>query len=229
MLDSIAAAAETAGVLIVTGDTKVIERRSDQPGMMINTTGIGRLRDDCDLGAGRISIGDAILINGPVAEHGIAVMSAREGLEFETEVRSDAACLNTLVGALLDSGADVKFLRDPTRGGLAGVLADLVADTGLGLEIDEDSVSVTPAVRGACEMLGLDPLEVANEGKVVAVVSSASADAALDAVRNNPLGDRAAIIGRFVDTAPPIAELITRSGGRRVVSRPHGEQLPRIC
>jgi hydrogenase expression/formation protein HypE len=230
ILDSVAAAAAGAGAVIATGDTKVIERRSQgDSSLMINTTGVGRMRDDVDLDGSRIKPGDAVLINGPVAEHGLAVMSAREGLAFETEIKSDAACLHGLIAALLDSGADVKFMRDPTRGGAAGVLVDLAELTGLSVEIEEAAVPVTPASRGAADMLGLDPLTVANEGKVIAVVPGDRAETALGAMASNPLGRGAAVLGRMTDRTPALVELVTRAGGRRMVSRPYGEELPRIC
>jgi len=225
---SIASAAAEAGVVIATGDTKVVERR-DAEGMTITTAGVGELRQDTDLAAGRIAPGDALILSGNLAEHGLAVMSARKGLSFQTELRSDVAPLGGLVGAILDSGADVKFLRDPTRGGLAGLLADLADETSLGIEIDEEAVPVTPAARNTADMLGLDVLTVANEGKVVAVVAADGAEAALAACRAHPLGQAGAVIGRFVDAELPLVEMITGVGGRRIVSRPYGEDLPRIC
>ena len=225
---SIAEAADDAGVVIATGDTKVIERR-EAAGMTVTTAGLGELRGGTDLSAGRIEPGDALILSGNLAEHGLAVMSARKGLSFQTDLRSDVAPLNGLVGAMLASGADVKFLRDPTRGGLAGVLADLADETSLGIEIDEESIPVTPAARNTADMLGLDPLTVANEGKLVAAVAAKDAAAALAACRGHPLGRAAAVIGRFGHAQPPIVEMITRPGGRRIVSRPYGQDLPRIC
>jgi hydrogenase expression/formation protein HypE len=232
IIASIAQAASEAGVVVATGDTKVVERRNSAtsaPGMTITTAGVGRLDRTLDLSPGRVEPGDAVLINGPVAEHGLAVMSAREDLSFQTEIRSDAAPLAGLIAATLDSGADVKFLRDPTRGGLAGLLADLSEDTSLSVEITETALPLTPPCRSAADMLGLDPLTVANEGKVVAVVASGDAQAALQAMRNHPLGTKAAIIGQVTPSDPPLVELVTRVGGRRIVSRPYGEDLPRIC
>jgi len=229
IIASIAAAAEEADVPVATGDTKVIERRGEGDGMTITTAGVGVLDDATDLSASRIAPGDALILNGPLAEHGLAVMSARKGLSFQTDLVSDAACLNGLTRALLDSGADVKFLRDPTRGGLAGLLVDLAEDTRLAIEIDEDAIPLTPAARNTADMLGLDPLTVANEGKIVAAVAPATAPAALEACRRHPLGRSAAVIGRFVKSDLPLVELITRAGGRRIVSRPYGEDLPRIC
>ncbi len=228
ILDSIAAAADEAGVAVATGDTKVIERRRGD-GLMINTAGLGELRDDARLDAARIQPGDAVLFSGRIAEHGLAVMSAREHLTFQTALLSDAAPLTGLVAALLESGAEVKFLRDATRGGVAGVLADLAEATGLTLEIDEARIPLSAAARNTAELLGLDPLTVANEGKLVAVVAEADAERALAACRAHALGRHGAVVGAFVDAAPPLAELLTRSGGRRMVMRPYGEELPRIC
>lgn len=228
VLDSIARTAREAGVAICSGDTKVVERgRGD--GLIITTTGIGEPRGDARLGTDRIAAGDAILVSGNIAEHGLAIMSAREGLAFETSLRSDAAALNGLVAALLDSGADVKFMRDPTRGGVAGVLADLAEETRLSLEVEEEAIPISTVCRHAAELLGLDPLAVANEGKIVAVVAREDADRALRALRAHPLGRRAAIVGSFLDVQPALAELVTRAGGRRVIQRPYGEELPRIC
>lgn len=230
---SIAATAREAGVEVVTGDTKVIERRSgaepSPTGLFINTAGVGRLRPDARLGFERIEVGDALLVNGPIAEHGLAVMSVRSGIEFESSLRSDVAPLNGLIAGVLESGADVKFLRDATRGGIAGVLADICEARNLTIEIDETQVPLTPTARHAAEMLGLDPLTVANEGKCVILVAAKDAELALAACRAHPLGRNAAIIGRVTDTTPALVELITRAGGRRVVQRPYGEELPRIC
>ena len=225
---SIAASAQAAGVVIATGDTKVVERRGGD-GMVVTTAGVGELRAGVELTAERIEPGDVLLINGPIGEHGLAVMSARENLAFETELRSDVAPLGGLIGRLLDSGAEVKFLRDPTRGGLAGVLADLAEETDLSIETEQTAVPITQTTHHTAEMLGLDPLTVANEGKVVAVVAAADGPKALEALRDHRLGAAAAAIGRFTDTSPALVELITRSGGRRIVSRPYGEDLPRIC
>ncbi len=240
VIASIAATAKEAGVEVVTGDTKVIERRQAQmqgaaagglpeAGLFINTAGVGRLRAGVRLGVERVEVGDAILVNGNIAEHGLTVMSVRGGIEFESSLRTDAAPLNGLIADVLGSGADVKFLRDATRGGIAGVLADVSDARGLTVEIEETCVPLSVTARHAAEMLGLDPLAVANEGKIVAVVAARDAERALAACRNHPLGRNAAIIGRIVDTTPPLVELITRAGGRRVVQRPYGEELPRIC
>jgi len=228
IVDSIAATAREAGVAIATGDTKVIERgRGD--GMMITTAGVGELAQDVKLDPRRVQPGDGLIVSGHIAEHGLAVMSAREGLNLVTEIRSDAAPLAGLVQALIGCGGEVKFLRDPTRGGVAGVLADLVDDSGLGLEIVEENLPITTACRHAYELLGLDPLSVANEGKLVAVVSEGDIEKTLEVCRSHPVGRDAACVGRFVVAVPPLAELITTIGGRRIVQRPYGEELPRIC
>jgi hydrogenase expression/formation protein HypE len=231
---SMATTAREAGVEIVTGDTKVIEHRhAAAPGrggeLFVNTAGIGRLRPGAPLGLARVQPGDAILVNGCIAEHGLAVMSVRSGIEFESSLRSDAAPLNGLIAGVLNRGTDVKFMRDATRGGLAGVLADISEGARVSIEIEETRVPLTPTARHAAEMLGLDPLTVANEGKCVLVVAARHANTALAAFRAHPLGAHAAVIGRVIDTQPALVELVTRAGGRRVVQRPYGEELPRIC
>ena len=229
IVESIAASAEEAGVVVATGDTKVIEH-GGSGGMTVTTAGVGELADDVALDTAAIRPGDAILLTGRIAEHGLAVMSAREGVRFQTSLLSDAAPLTGLVQALLASGGAVRFLRDPTRGGLAGVLADLAEATRLSVEIDEAAVPLSPAARHASELLGLDPLTVANEGKVVAVVAAADAPRVLAACRAHPLGADGAVIGRFGEASDwPLVELLTRAGGRRIVQRPYGEELPRIC
>jgi len=234
---SISATAAEAGVNIVTGDTKVIESRQPAPGsgnqardgLFINTAGVGRRRAGLKLDLSRVRPGDLILINGTIADHGLTIMSVRSGIEFESELRTDAAPLNGLIAALLDSGADVRFMRDATRGGLAAVLADISEGAGVSIEIVEEHLPVSRTARHAAEMLGLDPITVANEGKVVAVVAPADGERALAALQSHPLGRQAACIGRVAGSQPPLVELVTRIGGRRVVQRPYGEELPRIC
>lgn len=228
VLDSIARAGQEAGVVVATGDTKVVEQRGG-PGMTITTAGLGVVHKDVRLLPTRIAPGDALLLSGRLAEHGLAVMSVRRNLSFQTDLRSDVAPLNELTTVLLDCEADVKFMRDPTRGGLAGVVTDLAEQTALTLEVDESAIPLSPAAKNTADMLGLDPLTVANEGKLLAVVAGDSADRALEACRSHPLGRQAAIVGHFTDATPPLAELITRGGGRRVIQRPYGEELPRIC
>jgi len=230
VLESIAAAVHEARVEIVTGDTKVIERRGDAPpGMFINSAGIGRMRANANLDVMRTQVGDAVLVSGTLADHGLTIMARRGGIEFESSLCSDAAPLGDLIDRLLSSGADVKFLRDATRGGLAGVLTDIVQRTTLSIEINENVLPITPTARHAAEMLGLDPLNVANEGKVVCVVAGTDAKSALAVLREDPFGRNAALIGHVTSSTPPLVELLTRSGGRRIVQRPYGEDLPRIC
>ncbi|MBL8879536.1 MAG: hydrogenase expression/formation protein HypE [Phycisphaerales bacterium] len=227
---SITRAADEAGVAIVTGDTKVIERHAGQPpALIINTAGIGRLLCAAPPDANRIRAGDRVIVNGFIADHGLAVMSAREGLKFETPLRSDAAPLNHLIARLADSGIDVRFMRDATRGGVAGVLADVCDATGLSVVIEESQTPVSQPARMAAEMLGLDPLTVANEGKVVIVISESDVMKALELLRTDPLGRNAACMGTITADRPALVELVTRTGGRRVMQRPYGESTPRIC
>ena len=237
ILADIAATAAEAGVPVVTGDTKVIERRQRSgvgnddvaDGLFINTAGVGVRRLDARLGVDRVQPADTVLFSGRIAEHGLTILSVRNGIEFDTELRTDAAPLNHLVAALLDSGADVKFLRDATRGGVAGVLTDVSEGRNVGVEIEEERLPVSRTARHAAEMLGLDPLVTANEGVIVAVVAGADAERALAALRGDPRGRNAAVVGRIVESDPPMVELLTQAGGRRVVQRPYGEELPRIC
>ncbi len=228
VIASISATAREAGVEIVTGDTKVIERRSGD-GLFVNTAGIGRLRSGTNLSIASVEPGDVIIINGRLADHGLTIMSVRSGIEFESDLRSDARPLNRLIGRVLDSRAEVKFIRDATRGGLAGVLADISEESRLSIEVDEDRIPISPTARHAAEMLGLDPLSVANEGKIVCVVAGDDAAVVLDAMRSQPEGREAAVIGRVTSTDPPLVELNTSAGGQRIVQRPYGEELPRIC
>lgn len=230
VMQSIGDAAREANIRVVTGDTKVIERRGDAaPGLFINTAGVGVLPPGREMGVERVQVGDRILINGPIADHGLAVMSLRNGMEFETPLQTDAAPLNALIAAVLEACPGVRFMRDATRGGVAGVFADLCAGCGQSVEIDEAAIPLSPTARHASEILGLDPLEIANEGKVVMVVAEAEADAALAVLRAHEYGRGAQVIGRVTDTQPPLVELLTTAGGRRIVQRPYGEQLPRIC
>lgn len=230
---SIAAAAHEAGVTVVTGDTKVIERRvlggTQTPELLINSAGIGRRREGVRLDVRGIQVGDAIVVSGPIAEHGLAVMSVRSGVEFDSALRSDAAPLNGLIRAVLDAGVHVRFMRDATRGGLASVLCDICDGSGLSVEIDESRVPITGAARHAAEMLGLDPLAVANEGVCVFVIPPEEQGAVVRACAGHVYGRRAAVVGRVSAGRPALVELITRVGGRRVVQRPYGEDLPRIC
>ena len=228
IVDSIRTAAESAGVDIVTGDTKVIEGgRGD--GIMITTAGIGRLRKDADISISRIQEGDVIIVTGNIAEHGLAVMSAREGFEFETSIKSDAACLNSLTGAIFEAGCDVKFMRDPTRGGFANVVCDICEHSNLSVEVFEKQIPIERGVVHLSEVLGLDPLSVANEGKIVIVAEKDHGRKIVDICRSHELGHAAAIVGTVTSGEPAVSQLVTRSGGRRIIQRPYGEQLPRIC
>ena len=228
IVQSMAAAARAAGVRVVTGDTKVVERGHGD-GLYITTTGVGVIAPGVNPRPDRLSPGDALLVNGPLGDHGIAIMSLRAGLQFETEIVSDSAPLNGLVGEILAACPDVHAMRDLTRGGLAAATNELARDSQVGLEIDEPAVPVRPAVAGACDMLGLDPLHVANEGKLLAVVPAEFAEAVLTAMCRHPLGERAALIGRVTDTHPGVVVGQTAIGGRRVIDLPAGELLPRIC
>ncbi len=221
-------AAANAGVEIVTGDTKVVEKGSAD-GIFVNTTGIGLVREGITLSAAQARPGDAILVSGMLGDHGIAILAEREGLRFETAVQSDSAPLHTLVASLLQATREVRCLRDPTRGGLSSTLNEIAASSGVGMELEETSIPVREEVRGACEMLGLDPLYVANEGKLVAIVAPASAEAALRALQNHPLGKDARIIGRVTPEHPRMVVMRTPFGTTRIVDMLSGDQLPRIC
>jgi hydrogenase expression/formation protein HypE len=222
------AAASAAGVAVVAGDTKVVERgRGD--GLAIVTTGIGIVPGGIALGAAGVRAGDVVIVSGTLGDHGMAVMSVRESLGFEADIVSDSAPLHELVAALLAACPATRMLRDPTRGGLAATLNEIATAAGVGIEIDEAAVPVRPVVAAACEMLGLDPLTVANEGKVVAVVPAESAADALAALRAHPLGRAAVRLGRIVPDHAGVVALATRVGGRRIVPLPIGADLPRIC
>lgn len=221
-------AARAAGVSIVTGDTKVVDAGHGD-GVYINTAGIGLVPGDVDLGPHRVIPGDRIIVSGPIARHGIAVLSVRDGLAFGSQITTDSAPLNGLVRVLLGSGADVKMMRDPTRGGLATTLNEIASASRMGIEIVERSVPVDDDVRAACGFLGLDPMQVANEGRLVAFVRGEDADAALGAIASHPLGRGAALIGQVVAAHRGIVTARTGIGGRRVVDMPLAEPLPRIC
>jgi hydrogenase expression/formation protein HypE len=222
-------AAEQAGVQVVTGDTKVVERGKGDK-VFINTSGLGMVHPRADIRSARVRPGDKILLSGPVATHGIAILSLREGLEFETSLESDTAPLNGMVMQLLDQfGSAVHLLRDPTRGGVATVLNELARDTRLGMAIEESSIPVLEMVGAACEMLGLDLLYVANEGVFIAVVEAGQAEAMVELLRGDERGCQAAIIGTVTAEHPQQVVMKSRVGGRRVVNMPLGEQLPRIC
>ena len=229
VMDSIAATARQAGVPIVTGDTKVVGK-GQADGIFISTAGVGLIPDRPEkLGFAAVRPGDVLLINGTIADHGLAVMLAREMPQIQSPIRSDVAALNGLIAGILDSGMKVRFMRDPTRAGVSGLCADLATRTGRRVILDEQAIPVRPETRHAAEMLGLDVLEVANEGKVVMVVAPDDAPRTLAAMKAHPLGRDAAIIGRIGEQSDSMCELLTSSGGSRVVQKPYGEQLPRIC
>jgi hydrogenase expression/formation protein HypE len=226
---SMQAAARRAGVQIVTGDTKVVDKGKGD-GIFINTSGIGIIEGDTDVSPRFARPGDKIIVNGPIASHGIAIMSLREGLEFDTRITSDTAPLNGLAQEILrQAGKDVHVLRDPTRGGVASVLNEIAESSGAGIALVEEAIPVSDEVRGACEILGLDPLYVANEGKMLAFVSAGAADRVLRAMRAHPLGKDSALIGEVVADHPGMVVMESTIGGTRVVDMLSGEQLPRIC
>ncbi len=230
IVDSMAAASRAAGVTIVTGDTKVVERGSGD-GVYINTSGIGRLRDGVHLSAGAACPGDAVIVSGSLGDHGIAILSQRQGLELETAVTSDSAPLHTLADAMFDAaGATaIRCMRDPTRGGLASTLNEIAGQSKVGIEIEERRLVIHEAVRGACELLGLDPLYVANEGKLAAIADPAAAEAIVAAMRRHPLGRDAAVAGTVTSTHPGMVTMRTVFGTSRIVDMLAGDQLPRIC
>ncbi len=222
-------AARRAGVAVVTGDTKVVER-GKADGVFICTTGIGVVPAGLRLSGDRARAGDVVLLSGTIGDHGVAVMSRRDNLEFDTEIVSDSAALHDLVAAMVSAAPQaLRLMRDPTRGGLAATLNEIAHQSGVGVLLREASIPLLPQVAAACELLGLDPLNVANEGKLLAVVDAAQADAVLAAMRAHPLGARAACIGEIVDDPRHFVQMITSFGGRRMVDWLAGEQLPRIC
>src|ERR1017187_4992164 len=229
IVDAMAAAAATAGVKIVTGDTKVVERGHGD-GCYINTAGVGLLRPGIQVGPNRPRVGDAILVSGTIGDHGMAIMSVREGLEFESQIRSDCAALNGLIAEVLESaGLAVHAMRDPTRGGLASTLNEIANSSGVGIEIDEASLPVRSEVQSACDLLGLDPVYVANEGKVVFFVAPEAAPQVLSVLRAHPLGRDSARIGHVTTQHPRMLVARTGLGANRVIPTQIGEQLPRIC
>jgi len=227
VMDSIGRAADEAGVRVVTGDTKVVGR-GQADGMYITTAGVGFVSGEPPH-PGRVRAGDVLILNGPIADHGLAVMLAREMPEVRSVLRSDVAPLNRLIAKVLERTDGVRFMRDPTRSGVAGVVADLAERTGLRIVLEQEAVPLRPETNHAAEMLGLDPLEVANEGKVIIVADPAAAAEILAVLRDDPLGAGAAVVGRVEAADAPLAELHTAIGGRRIIQKPYGEQLPRIC
>jgi hydrogenase expression/formation protein HypE len=230
IVQSMARAAAEAGVPIVTGDTKVVEQGKGD-GVFITTTGLGWVPMARDIGGANARPGDVVLLSGTIGEHGVAVLSQRESLAFDTQVQSDTAALHRLVAAMLAAVPEgsVRTLRDPTRGGLGTTLNEIAQQSAVGIALDEAAIPVQPQVEAACELLGLDPLYIANEGKLVAVVDAAVADTLLAVMHDHPLGRRAARIGTVQADAHRFVQMVTRFGGRRVVDWLSGEPLPRIC
>lgn len=227
-VESLHAAAEEAGAWVVTGDTKVVPKGSaDQ--LFITTAGVGLVPGNLAISAAAARPGDAVLINGGIAEHGISVLCAREGMDFQLDIGSDCAPLNRLVGALIEAGCDIHCLRDPTRGGVSAALNEIAEQSGVCIELREESLPIAPAIATACELLGLDPLQVANEGKMLVILPEAQAERALAAMRGAPYGSGAAIIGRVLEGPAGRVQLKTLVGPARIVDRPVGEPMPRIC
>ena len=240
VVNSLRQAAEEAGVQVVTGDTKVVEKGKGD-GLFINTTGIGLVPEGLDLSADRACPGDKVVLSGSIGDHGIAILAQREGLEFETQIQSDSAALHRLVAAMLNVSSnanpnvnpnvnrDIRCMRDPTRGGVSSALNEIAERSRVGIELDESSLPIHEQVRGACELLGLDPLYVANEGKLIAIVAPESAEAVLQAMRNHPLGAEAEIIGTVKKENAEMVTMRTPFGTTRIVDMLAGDQLPRIC
>jgi hydrogenase expression/formation protein HypE len=229
IVNAMAEAAATAGVRIVTGDTKVVDRGHGD-GCYINTAGVGALRQNISVGPAQAQVGDVVLVSGTIGDHGMAIMSVREGLEFESQIRSDCAALNGMIADVLDAvGTSVHTMRDPTRGGLASTLNEIATASNVGIEIDEAKVPVRGEVQSACELLGLDPVYVANEGKAVFFIAPEAADRALDILHGHPLGRDAARIGVVTTQHPRMLVARTAMGSNRVIATQIGEQLPRIC
>jgi hydrogenase expression/formation protein HypE len=228
IVQSMRTAAERAGVAVIAADTKVVEH-GKADGLFITTSGIGVVAGSIELGPERIQVGDAVLVSGPIGDHGIAVMSAREGLEFQTTIVSDSAPLNGLVSQMLEGGGTIRCMRDPTRGGVATVINELAKSSGVEIVIEEMAVPVRHGVRAACEILGLDPLYVANEGRFAVFVPEAQANAALDVLKKVEVSRASVRIGKVEETPGRTVVLQSRIGGNRVVDMLSGEQLPRIC
>jgi len=225
---SMGRAAGAAGVPIVTGDTKVVEKgKADK--VFITTTGVGVVPEGVNISGNRAQAGDAILVNGSIGDHGVAIMSSRENLQFETTIESDSAALHTLVADMVAVASGIHCLRDPTRGGLATTLNELAQQSQVGMKLSETSIPIKPAVAAACELLGLDPLYVANEGKLICICAQQDAQGLLEVMQAHPLGREAAIIGEVVEDQNAFVQMQTRFGGSRVVDWLAGEQLPRIC
>jgi len=228
IVDSMALAARQAGVPVVTGDTKVVERGKGD-GVFITTTGVGILPAGRELSGRRAQAGDAILVSGTLGDHGMAIMADRDNLGFESPIVSDTAALHGLIEALLECGGELHVLRDPTRGGLATTLNEIARQSGVGMLLQEKALPISPPVAAACEFLGLDPLYVANEGKLVAICAENDAEMLLSAMHKHPLGASAAIIGSVHEDPQHFVQMATALGGKRIVDWLTGDQLPRIC
>ena len=228
IVKSMAESARRAGVMIVAGDTKVVQKgKCDK--IFINTSGVGFVRDGVSVSCRNLRSGDAVIVSGTIGEHGMAVMTTREGLSFQSRISSDTAALNGLIHAVLDIVPGVHAMRDPTRGGVAATLNELAASSNVGIELQESTIPVREEVRGAAELLGIDPLTVANEGKLLLVVPETDAAAVLSVMHAHEHGHDAVIIGKVVDEHPGMVVMRTPFGSRRIVEMPLGEQLPRIC
>jgi hydrogenase expression/formation protein HypE len=228
LVHSMQEAATYAGVVLVTGDTKVVDKgKGDQ--IFINTSGIGVIEKGVDIDPRRAAAGDAIIVSGNIAQHGIAIMSVREGLEFETTIKSDTAALNSLVHRMMATYRDIHVLRDPTRGGLASSLNEIADSAHVGIRISEENIPIAEDVKGACEIMGFDPLYVANEGKLIAFLPATKANEMLSVMKSHPQGKESQIIGEVVADHPGLVVMKTKIGGSRVVDMMSGEQLPRIC
>ncbi len=225
---SIQKAADEAGVKIITGDTKVVDKGKGDK-IFINTSGIGTIRQGVDISPKNCKTGDAVILSGKIAEHGVAIMSSRENLEFETTIKSDTAPLNGLVEKMLNTSKEISVMRDPTRGGIASTLNEIAKTANVGILIDEERIPILEEVKGACEILGLDPLYIANEGKLIAFVSENQAENVLNTMKSHILGKDACIIGKVTDSDPGTVIMKTKIGSKRIVDMMSGEQLPRIC
>ena len=228
LVSSMHQAAANAGVQVVTGDTKVVEKGKGD-GLFINTTGVGLVPQGLELSADQARPGDKVLLSGPIGEHGIAILAQREGLEFETTIESDSAALNTLVETMLNASRAIRCMRDPTRGGVSSTLNEIAQQSRVAIQLEESSIPIREEVRGACELLGLDPLYVANEGKLIAIVAPEAANTVLQAMRGHQFGTEAQMIGTVSEGPAGLVTMRTPLGTTRIVDMLAGDQLPRIC
>jgi hydrogenase expression/formation protein HypE len=228
IVNSLHSAAESAGVQVITGDTKVVEKGKGD-GVFINTTGLGIVPSGVKLSANQARAGDKVILSGPIGDHGIAILAQREGLEFETTIQSDSAALHGMVANMLNASRDIRCMRDPTRGGLSSTLNEIAEQSKVGIELDEQTIPIREQVRGACELLGLDPLYVANEGKLIAIVAPEAARALLQAMHEHPLGREAHLIGTVTADHAGTVMMRTPLGTKRIVDMLSADQLPRIC